>query len=78
VILLDVNVVLCAVNADAQLHLRAKTWLESVLSGQETAGFPWKVLLAFLRLTTRPGLFRNPLTVDRAFDLWRRRWINRP
>jgi toxin-antitoxin system PIN domain toxin len=29
----------------------------------------WNVLLAFLRLTTRAGLFRNPLPVDTAFDL---------
>src|SRR5207244_4691902 len=32
-------------------------------------GFPWNVLLAFLRLTTRPGLFRRPLPVGKAFDL---------
>lgn len=29
----------------------------------------WNVLLAFLRLTTRPGLFRNALRLDQAFDL---------
>jgi toxin-antitoxin system PIN domain toxin len=45
------------------------------LSGQETIGFPWNVLLAFLRLTTRPGLFRRPLSVRRAFDLMAT-WLN--
>ena len=39
------------------------------MSGQETVGLPWSVLLAFLRLTTRPGLFRRPLPVNSAFDL---------
>jgi len=68
-ILLDANLLIYAVNEDAPLHRRAKPWLESILSGQETVGFPWNVLLAFLRLTTRPGLFRNPLPVEIAFDV---------
>jgi toxin-antitoxin system PIN domain toxin len=58
-----------AVNEDAPLNQKAGFWLESVLSGPETVGFPWNVLLAFLRLTTRAGLFRRPLPVDIAFDL---------
>jgi hypothetical protein len=73
-ILLDANLLIYAVNADAPLHRKAKSWLESALSGQETVGFPWIVLLAFLRLTTRPGLFRHALPVDTALDLvasWR-------
>jgi uncharacterized protein len=68
-ILLDANLLIYAVNKDAPLNRKAKSWLESVLSGQETVGFSWTVLLAFLRLTTRPGLFRRPLPVDTAFDL---------
>jgi hypothetical protein len=68
-ILLDANLLIYAVNQDAPLNRKAKSWLESVLSGRETVGFPWTVLLAFLRLTTRQGLFRHPLPVDTAFDL---------
>lgn len=68
-ILLDANLLIYAINEDAPLHRKAKSWLESVLSGQETVGFSWNVILAFLRLTTRPGLFRQPLPVEGAFDL---------
>ena len=68
-ILLDANLLIYAVNEDAPLNRKAKSWLESALSGQETVGFPWNVLLAFLRLTTRPGLLRRPLLVGKAFDL---------
>src|SRR5260370_31110603 len=68
-ILLDATLLIYAINEDAPLNRKAKAWLESVLSGPETVGFPWNVLLAFLRLTTRPGLFRHPLRVDAAFDL---------
>jgi toxin-antitoxin system PIN domain toxin len=69
VILIDANILLYAVNKDAAQHARAKSWLETALSGTETIGLPWTVLLAFLRLTTRPGLFRNPLHIGTAFDL---------
>jgi toxin-antitoxin system PIN domain toxin len=75
--LLDANLLIYAVNADAPLSRKAKAWLESVLSGRETVGFSWNVILAFLRLTTRPGLFRRPLPVDTAFDV-AASWISQP
>ena len=76
-ILLDANLLIYAVNADAPLNRKAKSWLESALSGQETVGFSWNVLLAFLRLTTRPGLFRRPLPFATAFDLVGS-WLDQP
>jgi uncharacterized protein len=68
-ILLDANLLIYAVNQDAPLHRKAKSWLESAISGSETVGLSWGIILAFLRLTTRPGLFRNPLSVKFALDL---------
>ena len=76
-ILLDANLLIYAVNQDAPLNRKAKLWLEWALSGQEAVGFPWSVLLAFLRLTTRPGLFRRPLPVNTAFDVLAS-WLDRP
>ena len=76
-ILLDVNLLIYAINEDAPLHRKAKSWLESTVSGTETVALPWIVLLAFLRLTTRIGLFRTPLRVDRAFDLVEA-WLDQP
>ena len=68
-IFIDANLLIYAVNQDSPLHRKAKTWLEFAMSGPDTVGFSWNVLLAFLRLTTRPGLFRNPLPVETAFEL---------
>jgi uncharacterized protein len=68
-IIVDVNLLIYAVNEDAPNHRKAKSWLEAMVSGTETFGLPWIVLLAFLRLTTRPGLFKKPLRVETAFDL---------
>ncbi|MDP9408755.1 MAG: type II toxin-antitoxin system VapC family toxin [Actinomycetota bacterium] len=67
--LLDVNLLLYAVDASAPGHHRAKEWLEEVLSSGETVALPWVVLLAFVRLTTRAALFAHPLTADEALDI---------
>ncbi|MBI2900058.1 MAG: type II toxin-antitoxin system VapC family toxin [Planctomycetes bacterium] len=69
----DVNILLYAVNEDAPLHARAKSWFEKLLSGTEAVGFEWSVLLAFLRLSTRTAVFPKPLRLDAAFamiDSW--------
>ncbi len=76
-ILIDVNVLIYALNEDAPLHRQAKSWLETVLGGTETVGLSWTVLLAFLRLTTRPGVFRNPLKVATAFEVVNA-WLEQP
>ncbi len=68
-ILVDANLLIYAVNEDAPAHRAAKTWLEDTLSGTETVGMAWSALLAFLRVTTRTGLFRSPLPVETAFEL---------
>jgi hypothetical protein len=75
--LVDVNLLLYAVNEDAPFHREAKEWLEGVLSGRETVGFSWSVLLAFVRLSTRPVLFPHPLDVEQAFDLVES-WLAQP
>lgn len=75
--LLDANLLLYAVNRDAPAHARAKRWLESVMSGSETVAFSWNVMLAFVRLTTRRGLFQTPLSPEQAFDLLTA-WLEQP
>lgn len=74
---LDVNLLLYAVNEDAPLHQRARAWLEEALSGSETVAFTWAVLLAFLRLSTRSLIFPDPLSVERAFRLVES-WLDQP
>ena len=62
---------------DAPLYAKPNAWLETTLSGRETVAFSWNVILAFVRLTTRPGLSRNPLSPERAFDLVAA-WLDQP
>jgi toxin-antitoxin system PIN domain toxin len=75
--LVDANVLIYAVNESEPRHDRSRTWLDEALVGTETIGFTWVVLLAFLRLTTRVGLFPQPLTVDEAIERVKA-WLAQP
>lgn len=71
--LVDVNLLIYAVNSDAPDHRKAKRWFESALSGTESIGIAWIVVLAFLRITTRPGILQSPLEQEVAsgyMDEW--------
>jgi len=73
----DANVLLYAVDAGSPRHDRAREWVEAVLSGTETVAFAWSVLLAVLRLSTRPVVFEQPLAPEEALDLVDG-WLARP
>ncbi len=64
----DVNVLLYAVNEDAERHAVLRRRWEEALNGDESAGLPWTVLSAFLRIATNPRGFPAPMPVDRALD----------
>jgi toxin-antitoxin system PIN domain toxin len=66
--LVDANVLLYAVNSDARHHVASRDWLDGALSGDSTVGFSWLPLLAFVRLSTKPGLFPRPLSSEEAMD----------
>jgi toxin-antitoxin system PIN domain toxin len=71
--IVDLNVLLYAVNSDAAPHARVLEWWEAAMNGEETIGLPWVVLLGFLRLTTHPRVFPRPLTPEAAearVDAW--------
>ena len=76
-ILVDANLLIYAVNQDAPRHEAARKWFEQMLSGGERVGLPWVSLLAFLRITTRPGILANPLTVEQATDFVDG-WLDQP
>jgi toxin-antitoxin system PIN domain toxin len=62
----DANVLIYAYDRTSDLHRAARRWLESVLSGSESIGIPWVVILAFVRLVTHPVLCENPMTIAQA------------
>ena len=76
-ILPDVNVLIYAFDEQSPLHERSRTWLETTLSGSETVGLAWTVMLAFVRLTTNPRIFDNPMTAAEAIGHVER-WLDLP
>lgn len=68
-LLVDANVLLYAINRDAPQHRACREWLATSLGGRTRVAFAWTVLLGFLRVSTRAGLFARPLSPAEAFDL---------
>jgi toxin-antitoxin system PIN domain toxin len=66
VYVVDANVLLYAVNADAPHHSTAREWLEGALSGTADVYLTDLVELAFVRLATHPAIFPRPLTPEQA------------
>ena len=62
----DANVLLYAVNSASAHHRSSRSWLDRALSGADTVGLAWVPLLAFIRLTTKQGLFPSPLRPEQA------------
>ncbi len=66
--IVDANVLLYAVNSASEHHAASKRWLDGALSGADTVGLSWVPLLAFVRLTTKQGLFPTPLNTGDAMQ----------
>jgi hypothetical protein len=77
VILVDANLLIYAVDRDSAHHARARPWFEERLSGTEPVGLAWVVILAFIRITTRPGILKAPLAPNRALE-YVREWFDQP
>jgi uncharacterized protein len=73
----DVNLLLYAYDSRSPRHVPARRWLEEVLSGAETVGLAWNVLLGFIRLSTRSVVVEDPYEVTEAIGLVES-WIAQP
>ena len=75
--IVDLNVVLYAVNASSARHAEALSWWESAIGGAEPVGLAWPVISGFLRLSTHAAILPRPLTVEQACDRVSR-WLAQP
>jgi toxin-antitoxin system PIN domain toxin len=67
--LVDLNLLLYAINRDAAQHRAARRWLEATLSGDEPVALPWIVLIGFLRVATHRRILPKPLTAEQALSV---------
>jgi toxin-antitoxin system PIN domain toxin len=77
VILVDANLLLYAYHPKAEQHEKSRRWLEAVLSGTDVVGFAWLTLWAFIRISTNPRVFENPLSASEAADAVSS-WLDQP
>lgn len=71
--IVDLNILLYAVNPDAPHHDRIVEWWQEQLNGDESIGLAWTVTVGFLRISTHPRIFPSPLTPQEAIghvDAW--------
>ena len=71
--IVDLNILLYAVNSQALEHSRARAWWERALNDEETVGLAWVVMLGFLRVSTSARVFPRPLSPAAAaakLDTW--------
>ena len=69
----DVNVLVHACNRDSPWRDAAAGWIEAAANDGRGLGLPWVSLLGFVRVSTRPGILKLPLSVAQALelvDLW--------
>lgn len=75
--IVDINLLIYAVNKDTPHHSKAKKWLEESLSSDEPFGFAWIVILGFLRIVTNSRIIPTPLTSKVAIELVED-WLRQP
>jgi toxin-antitoxin system PIN domain toxin len=66
--LVDLNVLLYAINRDSAHHAACLRWWEAALNDDEPIGLAWVVLLGFLRVVTHPRLLPRPLSSEAAIE----------
>jgi uncharacterized protein len=76
-ILPDVNTLLHAVNSSTNEHAAALRALRFGFDDPRGVAFAWTALLAFLRLSTRRGIFPRPLSVEEALRVIEN-WLGHP
>jgi toxin-antitoxin system PIN domain toxin len=71
---IDTSVLVPAVSSSLPQHEAARKALEFAINSARAVGLCWVVVNAFLRLTTKPGLFANPLRIEEAWEIVER-WL---
>jgi hypothetical protein len=69
VILLDANLLIYAYNAALPPHEKARASLQDTLSNPYPVRIAWVTVLAFLRITTNPRAFEQPLSAGEAVSI---------
>lgn len=73
----DVNLLIYATDTQSPRHTASLAWIERILSQPETVGFAWSALIAYVRISTNPRIFAEPMAPTEALD-YVEGWLSQP
>ncbi len=73
----DVNLILYAYDQDGPFHRESSQWWSRCLSGSEAVGLATVVTFAFVRLSTNPRIYAEPLSLSECAGIVRS-WLQVP
>jgi toxin-antitoxin system PIN domain toxin len=76
-IVVDVNLLLCAVISGFPQHQAARDWWEHLLNGAAEVGLASPAVFGFLRIATNPRVLATPMSIAAAVGHVRT-WFDRP
>lgn len=59
--IVDLNVLIYLVDRDSSHHARIRKWWDTIEDQSDRIGLSWLVILGFLRITTNPRIFSDPI-----------------
>ena len=68
-IVLDANILIATHLAESAHHAAVNRWTTEAMVRREEVGFPWVVLLAFLRVMTNPAPFQGAISMKQAQEI---------
>lgn len=73
--LIDLNILLYAINPSIAQHKTILRWWELTLDTDEPVALSWVVINGFIRLSTNPKIFPSPLSTTTALNKVEN-WLN--
>jgi len=63
---LDANILVFSSDDSSPFRDRARAFLDGLMTGDAIVYVFWPTVMAYLRITTHPNVFRAPLSIDQA------------
>ncbi len=76
-IVADLNLLLYTYDSLSPQHEAAKQWWIDILAGPEVVGLCDVVVFGFIRITTRRGVYAQPMLIPVVLEIVRS-WLNHP
>jgi predicted nucleic acid-binding protein len=59
---IDINILLYASDESSPLHAQASAFLHQCAAGREVFCLAWLTVMSYLRMSTHPAIFQQPLS----------------